>query len=412
MTANIYKKSFLPSIILTPSFLDYFNFPEQETKPIPVNTALIDSFSLKVRLEDCHVIDERLTSLTAIYYESLDSIDCELSPPKPIVFEKYGIKVRFNLAQIPETDPITKKKISVEYVCLTVSSKLLKSRYFEGINANNIFLLYQEFMLFDVVWFSFETFLKSKVSDIDIAVNRRISDKDFQGVCSDLLQQADVRAKHARFFNDETQIGLAFNRREWAKPSLPFIKLYQKHLELQNRSFNFFFTYLRPYSKQLENLVRVEATIKNYAHRKRLESKKILPNFNCLEELLSIPENQLFEFICFSLNSYVMVQARIKSPVLSPTDYIIYELLQNCHSKGYDFEMLVELADGFEGNNDKSTAVARSRIRNKITELFNMLGEADEVARLKKEHNNEIKGFLEFFKVEFKSQKPVPPKAD
>mgnify|MGYP006896870954 CR=1 FL=1 len=341
---------------------------------IPINKAVTDSFSLKIPLAECDVLDERLTSLTATYYESLDLVDCELSPPKPVMITKYGITVRFSLCAIPIYDKALEAKVKTDFINLTVSAKLLKHRYFEGITLENISLLYQTFIDFDVFTCPYRVFMSGMITDIDICINRYCeTPATFSNILQELVVQSGTRSKHLKIFGEADNIGLNFNERRFAKPSLPFLKFYHKELELKSKSKEFFDTFLTPFADQIKGLTRVEATIKNYDHKRRLDKYLVIPMFRTLEEYLEIPEKKLFDFVCFSLNSYLTKEVRVKAPNLAPTDHLIYELMQNCILKGYDYDSLLSIADTFNNASAKSTEVSRSRMKKKITELFDLL---------------------------------------
>lgn len=373
---------------------------EQSTagKPIPVNSPFIDSFSLKIPLDKVVVLDHRLTSATAIYYESLDAVDEELQPPKPIVLTWSGMTVRFSLVEIPIFNQKTREKELTKFVNLTVSAKLLKERYFEGVNAFNISTLHQTFIDFKVFHCTLETFLSGMVSDIDIAINRYCpSPAIFSDILGCLFTQSGSKSKYLKLFREDTNIGLNFNERHFAKPSLPFIKFYHKELELLHKSTEFNETFLGDYQEQIRNLTRVEATIRNYDHKRRLEKHNILPNFKTLKELLEVPGKDLYKFVVFCLDTYLEKKVRLKAPELSPTDHIIYELLQNCVLRGYDYDSLLSVVDTFKGATKESAKVSKSRMRKKITQLFDLLVMKDVKIQSQINHNSHVLEYLKFF---------------
>jgi len=371
---------------------------------IPINTPLIDSLSLKIPFLDCDIIDLRITSLTSTYYESLEAHDEDLNPPKPLLIKNNGISIRIQLISIPEYNRISNTSENVQYISLTISSKLLCENYFEGINSKTIEQIYNYFMSLEVFQCSYETFLNSKVSDIDICLNRYIDTPLlFSNTLDNLLTQVGTKRKFVYKTSEVENIGLSFNERRRAKPSTPFIKFYHKYFELITHSAEFYNTYLfKEFAHQVQNLTRCEATIRNYAHRKRLEKYGILSKFNTLNELLNIPKNELFKFICFSLNSYIEEKPRVKSPNLSPLEHIIFELMQNCYNKEYTLNDLLSIADTFKGNSKAVTDVSRTRIRNKIKELDNIILKNDVYGHIKKQvlKNDKISDYLSIFNLQ------------
>lgn len=365
---------------------------------IPTNTPLTDSFSLKVPFNYCEIIDERLTSQTCVYYESLDMIDCELNPPKPILIQNNGITIRIGLCEIPIFDNETKEKTQTKFINLTVSAKLLKNRYFEGINKNNIELLYKEFIAFNVFKCSYETFLSGYISDVDICLNRYTnSPQCFEDALDVLISQTGNKGKHLHKVSESMNIGLSFNKRDFAKPSIPFIKFYHKEFELLSKSADFYNFYLFPdYAHAIKNLTRCEVTIKNYDHKQRLKKFNICPQFKTLAEYLEISQKELFNVIVFSINSYIENKPRQKAPNLSPTDHLIYELIQNCIMSGYDHKTLLNIVLTFKGSSLETTQVAQSRMRKKITDLFDLLIHKDVKIQSQANHNKHVLEYLNF----------------
>lgn len=372
-----------------------------DLKLIPINIALIDSLSLKIPLLKCEVIDNRLTSKTSTYYHDLEAYDQDENPPKPIVISYDGITIRIQVISCQDYNKELLQWETVEYLSLTVSSKLLKQNYFQGINQKTVIQLYEEFLSFEVFYCDFDTFINSKVSDVDICLNRYIDTPVlFSDTLDTLYNQCGYKKKHVYKVNEVENIGLAFNERRKAKPSLPFIKFYHKYFELQTKSAEFYNAFLHPhYYDQIKSLTRVEVTIRNYAHRKRLHKFGIIPDFSTLRELLQIETKDLFKVIIFSLESYIEKKARVKSPNLAPQDHIIFELMQNCYMCGYDLKTLLSIADTFKSSSDANTKVLRSRIRSKLKQMDNYLLKNDPTHEFEKKVavNSKINEFLEIF---------------
>ncbi len=364
---------------------------------IPGNIALIDSLSLKIPLSECEIIDQRLTAEVCYFYPSLEAYEDELLPPKPILIYENGVTIRFSLCEIPIYNKDTDERVQTKFIVLTLSAKLLRERYFEGINSSNIRLIYERFIDFKIFYCDFEVFINSLASDVDICFNRYCeSAQTFSDSLDVLANQTANKRKHLHLVRRDSNVGLNFNNRNHATPSLPFIKLYHKEFELLTKSVEFFNYYLQAYRFEIKNLTRIEVTIKNYKHKQRLEKYKILPNFKTLNELLEIPQYNLYQFIIFSFNSYIEKQQRIASPNLSPTEHIIYELLCNCISSGYDFNSLISVIDNFKGNTAETTAVSKSRMKTKITELLKLIEAKDMKLAKKAQHNKNISNYLEF----------------
>lgn len=369
---------------------------QNRLQPIPIYKALIDSLSLRIPFDECQILDDRLTSYTAIYYAALDEVDDEVLPPKPIIFTQYGITVRISLSVIPTYDYDQERHVPKKFVNLTLSAKLLQSRYFEGVHKGNIMSLYNAFIDLNVFRCSYDTFLSGYAIDIDICMNLHVESRNhFSDALNLLVTNSGSMAKYCHLINKKENLGLTFNNRDYAKPSKPFIKLYFKQDELKTKSFDFYNEFLKDhYSDQIIGLTRIEATIKNRDHKRRLSKYNILPEFKTLKELLEISEQPLHNFIKFSINSYVEPRVRMKSPKLSPTDHVIFELLQNCIRSGYDEASLLSIAESFESTDKQTTANARTRIRSKIRKLKDLIINTDIKIQTKLNYNAHVIEYL------------------
>lgn len=380
---------------------------------IPTNKALIDSLSVKIDLRKIKVLDERLTSMTCIYFASLDAVDELLLPPKPVIIEYDGITVRLSIEHLPLWNEDEQKKISTPHISLTVSAKLLKEFYFQGINKNNLKDLYNEFMSFKVFYCSYHDFKTALASDVDVMVNQRVSTpKIFQSLCRILYNQCGTRKFLVQLFTKDDNSGISFNKRRTASPSLPFIKFYHKKLELLSKSKNFYNRFLTPFAEQIEDMFRVEATIKNYDHKRRLKKYDVLPMFKTVEELLEIPQAKLYDFVCFSLGAYIEKQTRLKSENMTPTDHLIFQLIQNSVFEGHDLNTLLPIADAYTCENEQTQSVARTRLRNKIKSLYQLMEKESETMAKISAENTEVMEILKHFKLPAFEHLKNTPNAD
>jgi hypothetical protein len=257
-------------------------------------------------------------------------------------------------------------------------------------------------MAMEIFQCSYDHFLNSKVSDIDICINRKISSPVFFSDSLDvIMSQLGTRIKFARKISEVENIGLALNERRKATPSAPFVKFYHKYFELMTKSNEFYEFYLKEnYSDQVQNLTRVEITVRNYSHRKRLEKYGILPDFKTFSDLLNISQKDLFNTVLFSLNAYVENKPRVTNDTFSPSDFILFEMMQNQYNAGYDLSSLVVIADKYKSKMKASENVARSRIRSKIREIDNIIlnssPDHEFIKNLKK--NEIVNEYLSIFK--------------
>lgn len=102
--------------------------------PIPLNVGLIDSLTIYLPLDKIQVLDERLTSEYCVYYPETGLLVEDLNPPKAMMINDNGINFRLNRVIFP---PIKGQSEQQELIRLTLTSKMLFERYFEGLNIDN-----------------------------------------------------------------------------------------------------------------------------------------------------------------------------------------------------------------------------------------------------------------------------------
>lgn len=369
-------------------------------KTIKLNQPKIDSFTLNIKLLDCEIYDERLTSLTSTYYHSLDQYETEPNPPKPFTHSENGLTTRISLNNFLVFNPSTNLKETTQFIKLVITTKFLKSNYFDGINSSNIYELYLQFINLGIFYTSFETFIQSQVNDIDICQDTCVNKlQTFSDAIDSIYQQSQSKFKYLNRFKNKNEYntGMDMNSRHKATPSLPYIKLYHKEIELLTRSTEFYELYLRQHfnKSDIKNLVRVEATIRNSRHKKRLSNNNILPDFKTLQELLQIETTQLYKFLQYSVSSYVETKPRIKNPNLSPSEHIMFQLIQSLVLNGYDyFTILQQTIETYKGSSKATTQMQKSRMKLQITKLYDLLIHKDIKIQEISDQNQEVNNYL------------------
>ena len=71
--------------------------------------------------------------------------------------------------------------------------------------------------------------------------------------------------------------------------------------------------------------------------------------------------------------------------------------MQTCIYNGSDFEQIMNYVETFKGTSQKVTANARSRMRKKIKEIYDLLIHKDFKIQAKLNHNNHVLEYLRFF---------------
>ena len=290
--------------------------------------------SLKIRIETSKIeitnIELRGTKITVL--KETAEVLREFKD-NALKFSNNGISTRFAI----EIMPINSFGERKEYLTMLVNSKLLKSRYIEGITLDNIRLVYNELQSYKVAKFTFKDFLNGACTDIDFKTDRRVPMKDFEEVLQtfkDNSRLSQEKEKGYRPFGGPMNKGIEFSKRATTKfITNPFWKLYHKELELNSNSLEFKNCYLQ--DTNLKDLVRFEFTIKNKKHLKALELES-----NTLEYILNISELKKKEMLSNSIKAHLEGYKRtpIKNDGISPRDIadIMFITMQMEGGKSYE----------------------------------------------------------------------------
>lgn len=367
---------------------------------ILLDTPLIDSFSLAIDKNNIKILDHNFCSRILTYYYDTDEFGDELEKPKPLIHTYDGITLRFKWASLFNSEQVQR-----ECLVITVSAKLLRERYFQGITCYNVEFVYMELMSRKVFYCSFEDFKKGLVSDLDVCINYRISQEAFIRTNQKIMGLA--RPGYNKFFNWFcekkrssgliTNLGLDINTRHKAKPSTPYLKHYYKTIELTTKSFEYYDKFLRQSldekGESIQNLARIEYTIKGSKHKTRLIKKKLFPaGISTLENYLNVPSTAYGKVIYSGFHDYINkpeydVTERIISE-MSPTDNILL-----------DYQQLIIALGGTEDDlfttMHRYTGVQKSRVKTKINGIYTHLKTHNLSVENQLEKNAEINAFFD-----------------
>lgn len=345
--------------------------------PIPLNVGLIDSLTIYLPLDKIQVIDERLISDFCAYYPDTGLLIEDLNPPKPILIQDNGINFRFNRVVFPPR----KDKPAETLIRLTLTSKMLFQRYFEGINRDNLQMIVDYINTRNIIKFDLQTALNSVCNDIDICINYNLLFEPYKEslfylkkmVKQSKQHQVSVFPRKETFKNDKNY-GIQFGDRDKGSVGSPFCKFYNKTDELLNHSTEFYNNYLFPqlrYGLNIDNLVRKEITIKNSVFKQSLKKRKLVSPENPLTTLfdvLQITPGQKTEICNVQLKYYYEKKQFHISEDLSPTEKIISYYMNKIVELGGDKLTLQEPLDLFTCKVQKS--ISKKKILSLIDVTF------------------------------------------
>ena len=154
--------------------------------------------------------------------------------------ELYTTYYKYQTINVWQSDRTTQTK---QGFAISINSKLLHSSYLEGINSNTIEKIYDNLISQGVLSFSYETFLSSDVSDIDLKVDYMTT--NFSQYTNKVFNNVNLHWKGvARIMKSKNKIsGMQIFKR--SHRSNPYFKLYNKKLELSTKSVAFANEYLQ-----------------------------------------------------------------------------------------------------------------------------------------------------------------------
>ena len=182
----------------------------------------IDSFKIRMPIYLVDIIDESIKSKWLLVNELTGIMDEANFKNNSISYNLDGIKTKFGL----EVQKI-RSESSDEFLIILINSKILKKRYFQGITKNNIKFVYKYLISLQAVYFDFETFLNSEITDVDF--KRDTIHKDFIKTIPKLYELARLRKEKnqgCKKYITKNNQGIEFSDRKTTSiKDAPFLKI-------------------------------------------------------------------------------------------------------------------------------------------------------------------------------------------
>lgn len=271
----------------------------------------------------------------------------------------------------------TANKPPVECLIILLNSKILEGRYFEGITKNNLQEVYNKLMQSGLFSFSWDTFIKARCTDLDLKFDEVLNRAErIELVKSFYKTVLPKRTDSVKTFIPRTEtnneVGIQFNYRERATNAKPFFKIYSKGAEAITKDTKsvdvgetpFFDSYFNV--KDLENICRIETTIKGNAMAKAIGIKSMQ-----LGDIVHWSEETKIKIFQYMFSKYLTTnalksEAKPKQTKITPSDVVLFNSLvllikETDNPPETIIEALVHNID---------SKVARSRMRSKLTEIY------------------------------------------
>lgn len=337
------------------------------TNVINLGVCSIDSFKLRIELSSLKSYDKDLL-------EPLKTINSsgEIEKEWLRARKEYHLLDSYSFyASITENVRVDKNRFAD---CLTVliNSKQIGSRYFEGITKDTIKIAHKKIVELGILDCTLDDFFTYGFpTDIDFKKDHRLpldEYKELLKVCKIMTTASSSNDKGFR----PHKLGISWSKRESNKYlTNPFTKIYHKSTELINNSPEFTTQYLN--GIDFSDVFRIETTVKNRSHLKRL--KLDLKHFN-LKEILSLTTEQKDSIIATAINSH-----------LSPRNKVLTFKTQSqmTPTKRQQLNALLILTTELNYSIDRSIKLLLNGIENKTSKSLNK-------ATLKQLYSDHIKG--------------------
>jgi hypothetical protein len=347
-------------------------------------TAKIDSFKLRVPERLVQIVDPTFLQRYQKVYVSSGLIDDNIKLDNHKVNLTDGISTRIGIAYFRSGKDIDREEEASYYFQL--NSKMLKSRYLNGINVNNIRLIYNYIINLNIVYLDYDDFLDGYITDIDVAYDIECEPKTLKSLIPKILSK--VLLEKQKFIDKphlkDDNIGVSFNKREKAINKAPFIKIYHKTIELEHNSNEFANAHLK--ATNYQNIARLEFTFKDSKHRKYLKVK-----CNTLRELLSLDDKILTEIVSTSIATYYIEKEQIKptktiisnSKIMTWYERVISILIQDRIEKGADDIDIYKVLNFFPGETESDKRVKR-KVRKYLENIIGNLSQKETIEKLDK----------------------------
>lgn len=336
-----------------------------------INSIQIDSLKFRIPINLVTILD----------LELLDNIIELNERTGEITSSEFKRKsVEYKLTETAKVKMLVQKKRvssqdSSDCLIVYLNSKILKERYFEGINPANIDQVYKDLMSLKAFEVDFDTFLLANCTDIDFKFDEYLHPSEW----TELLELIKTETKPKKqmgsgykIFNPSPrhplQKGLQFSSRERATKSLPFVKFYYKGGELLSNSKEFYDEHISKYytKDELLNYHRVETTIKN-----KDQAKTLGINSTTLSGLLSLTEEQKVNVFKTVLSKH-MNRPKLEAikPIktnMTPEETVYFNsMTQIMKLTKYPHETVIESLI-----ENMPSAVAKSRKKDKLFQVYN-----------------------------------------
>lgn len=365
-----------------------------------------DSLQLFIRLDECKILDKRFTAEYIKVYKlptnnNQEGYFKDLETEKQnrqnsLYVEGSGVSIKFQYAKLMMEG---REAGQEEYCLVTINSKQLQEQYFKGITKDTILDLYDFVIGANIIEFSYNTFINSRVADIDICLDILNFEPTQHRLLLNLLSsKVSLGYKSYVSYYGKNKSTLQYHNRKDAKRStkLAYLKLYNKSEELTGHSNEFYRTFIE-HQKDVKECVfkgitRIEYTL---AGQKQLKAYNL--DIKTLKDVIDTPEDEYIRVLVSILDKYngVNIRTMAKDVKMSLTDSLILSLIGGYVELGFSADRIIDFGSG-TGNYPSDSSKNKKRIKELLKHIENQ--DVLEENNIKNKKVNDVLKFLEVYK--------------
>mgnify|MGYP000898236364 CR=1 FL=1 len=352
----------------------------------------VDSTKISIPLDECTVINKDLTDL--ISRSEINTVTGEQLKEKFTVGSAHirdnkntdgtYFKIFLEPSQFVYVNGVKQNK---PFITILINSKLNTDKYFNGITKDNFREFYDIIMNENVFSCSFDTFKNARYNDTDICFDFHSTIPKFNALKTNLIRSAiNPSLFHQVTKKDNNGIWTPTKSepRKQATPKKPFVKFYSKQIDMEGQSYNFAQAYLKP--SQYNDVYRCEVTVKNVAHKKRLGIEHVKTIWEFLNQ-------DLHSIVISITNEYFVKQKLIKATGLTPSNYIMLNLINLSISKGANRSEIIKAFDLNQNGCSKKS-------RHNAKEQYHKIMSSDDVNKEVLDNNETTKDVMKFLGID------------
>ena len=326
----------------------------KEDKPTQKPLITVDSFKIRIPINEVNYLSDSFTGQWKWVNTSTGDVKEDEYKSKAYSHNEDGINIRISREQ-----QITATQQKEDYLTILITSKTLKERYLEGITKSNVQHVYSYIQSLNLCSFTFESFMNGHLTDVDF--KRDFTNIQGLKLVSDLSlkSQAVTYGRACTTFKGKSNQGIQWSERKTERfKTAPYLKIYSKEHDMDSKSREFRERYLP--GVNLQNLWRIETTVKNKSHFRQLGV-----HTTTLKAIMDLDQDQLQDILRRAVQSHLEPLTRqYHSEGIKPDDVMMRNAMLYIMESGLSYARTSEMLLGdLEGSN-------RTKKRDKLERIY------------------------------------------